>query len=131
MRQKGIWETVECYVVIQQKILRYKALDKLLDALINILSGGHRHGLVEVNTRVKEDEGLQRPFGRPGCADQSVISDTLNACLKQIVEQMQQALQEVYRMHSQGYRHDYRAQLQVLDADMFGLPCWTEWGRGD
>jgi hypothetical protein len=119
MQQQGIGQTVEQQVVIAQKGWRYKPLDKLLDALINILAGGH--GLVEVNTRLKADEGLQRAFGRAGCADQSVISDTLNACTSQTVGQMQQALQAIYRAYSQGYRHDYDHRLQVLD--MSGLPA--------
>jgi hypothetical protein len=127
MRQQGIWEMVEQQVVIPQKVLRYKPLDKLLDALITILAGGH--GLAEVNTRVKEDAGLQRAFGRAGCAEQSVVSDTLNACTSQTVEQMQQALQTVYRAHSQGYQHDYGQQLQVLDVDMSGLPAGRQ-GEG-
>jgi len=29
----------------------------------------------------------------------------------------------IYRQHSQGYRHDYRARLHVLDVDMSGMPC--------
>src|SRR5258705_5523330 len=121
MGQKGIWQMVQAQVVMQQKVLRYTALDKLLDALINILAGGH--GLVEVNTRVKADEGLQRAFGRSGCAEQSVISDTLDACTNHNVEQMQQALQAIYQAYSQGYRHDYHQQIQVLDVDMSGLPA--------
>lgn len=127
LRQKGIWEHVERQVIIPQKVLRHKASDKLLDALMNILAGGH--GLVEVNTRVKGDEGLQRAFGRSGCAEQSVISDTLNACTNQTVDQMRQALQGIYQAHSQGYRHNYRQQLQVLDADMSGLPAGRQ-GEG-
>src|SRR5260221_140990 len=127
MRQQRIWKKVEQRVEIQQKVLRYSALDKLLDALINILAGGH--GLVEVNTRVKGDEGLQKAFGRNGCAEQSVISDTLNACTGETVGQMQQALHDIYQAHSQGYRHDYQQQLQVLDVDMSGLPAGRQ-GEG-
>src|SRR5215510_3144899 len=127
MREQGIWQYIEEQVVIPQKVLRYRPTDKLLDALMNILAGGH--GLVEVNTRVKSDEGLQRAFGRGGCAEQSVISDTLNACTRETVSQMQQALHEVYQAHSQAYRHNYSAQLQVLDADMSGLPAGRQ-GEG-
>jgi len=120
MRHKGIGQTVKEHVVIHQKVLRYSALDKLLDALINILAGGH--GLVEVNTRVKADEGLQRAFGRSGCAEQSVISDTLDACTSPSVEQMPPAVQAIDQAHSQGYGHTYQQQRQVLDVDMSGLP---------
>jgi hypothetical protein len=57
MRQKGIWQAVEQRVVIEQKVLRYQVLDKLLDGLINILAGGH--GLVEVNTVSNGEECSQ------------------------------------------------------------------------
>jgi hypothetical protein len=127
MGQQGMWQKVEDRVSIQQKKLRYSALDKLMDAFINILAGGH--GLVEVNTRVKSDEGLQKAFGRAGCAEQSVVSDTLNACTSETVGQMQQALHDIYQVHGQGYCHDYQQQLQVLDVDMSGLPAGRQ-GEG-
>ncbi len=114
-------------MVIAQKVLCYKPTDKRLDALMNILSGGH--GLVEVNTRVKSDEGLQRAFARGGCAEQSVRSDMLNACTSETVDQMQQALQAIYQAHSQAYRHNYPAQLQVVDADRSGLPAGRQGER--
>ena len=51
------------------------------------------------------------------------MQDTLNACTAENVEQMEQALDTIYRQHSQGYQHDYQANLQILDVDMSGLPC--------
>jgi hypothetical protein len=127
MRQKGIWATVEEHVHIKQKVIRHKPLDKLLDAFINILAGGH--GLVEIDTRVRPDEGLQRAFGRETCAEQSLVSDTLNCCTQETVEQMRQAVGEVYRAHSRGYRHDYETDWQVLDVDMTGMPAGRQ-GEG-
>jgi len=127
IRQMGIWETMEQHVQIRQKVIDHTPLDKLLDAFMNILAGGH--GLVEVNTRVKPDEGLQKAFGRATCADQSTISDTLNACTAETVEQTRTALQDIYRAHSQGYRHDYPQQEQVLDVDMSGMPAGRQ-GEG-
>lgn len=127
MRQMGIWELVREHVHIMQKVIRHKPLDKLLDAFINILAGGH--GLVEVNTRVRPDYSLQRAFGRDTCAEQSVISDTLNACTEETVGQMRRALQEIYRSHGQGYRHKYEKSWQVLDVDMSGIPAGRQ-GEG-
>jgi hypothetical protein len=66
---------------------------------------------------------LQRAFGRSRCAEQSVVQDTLNACTAENVEQMEQALDMIYRQHSQGYQHDYEADYQILDVDMSGMPC--------
>lgn len=127
MRQMKIWATIEEHVQVRQKVIKHEPLDKLLDAFINIVAGGH--GLVEVNNRVRADEALQRAFGRESCAEQSVVSDTLNACTEETVAQMRQALQEVYRAHSQGYSHDYEQNWQVLDVDMTGMPAGRQ-GEG-
>lgn len=127
MRQKGIWETVEKYVQIKQKVIKHRPLDKLLDAFINILAGGH--GLVEVNTRVRPDEGLQRAFGRETCAEQSLVSATLNRCTAETVGQMRQAMREIYHAHGQGYQHNYEQGWQVLDVDMTGMPAGRQ-GEG-
>ncbi len=119
--QLGIFRPIAKYVQIAQKVVKYKPVEKLLDALITILSGAH--GLVEANKRVRPDRALQRGFGRNGCAEQSVISETLNACTPENVKQMDQAMTEIYQQHSAGYRHNYEQTLQVLDADMTGQPC--------
>jgi hypothetical protein len=127
MRQLGIWQVIERHVQIEQKVIKHTPLNKLLDALINILAGGQ--GLVEVNTRVRPDDGIQRAFGRDDCADQSTISETLNHCTDETVEQMQSALQTIYQIHSQGYQHDYDTGYQVLDVDMTGMPAGRQ-GEG-
>ncbi len=77
-RGQGIWQEVKARVHMQQKVIRYRPQEKLLDELINMLAGGS--GLVEVNTRVRSDLALQRAFARKGCAEQSTIGDTPNAC---------------------------------------------------
>ncbi|MBA3533746.1 MAG: transposase [Ardenticatenales bacterium] len=66
---------------------------------------------------------VQRAFGRARCAEQSVVQETLDACTSENVAQMEQALDEIYRTHSQGYGHDYEEGLLVLDVDLSGWPC--------
>ena len=127
MRQMKIWQAVEQKVHIRQKMIKHRPLDKLLDAFINIVAGGR--GLVEVNTRIEPDEGLQKAFGRQACADQSTISDTLGVCTQETVSQMREALQVVYRAHGQGYQHPYDRCCQVLDVDMSGMPAGSQ-GEG-
>ena len=127
MRHMKIWQAIEQKVHIRQKAIKHRPVDKLLDAFVNILAGGR--GLVEVNTRIEPDEGLQKAFGRQACADQSTISDTLGVCTQETVGQMREALQEVYRAHSQGYRHPYERCCQVLDVDMSGMPAGSQ-GEG-
>jgi hypothetical protein len=127
MRKWRIWETVEKHVHIQQKVIRYAPLDKLLDAFINILAGGR--GLVEVNKKVRADPGLQRAFGRDSCAEQSTISDTVNRSTTENVQEMRNAVTETYRTHGQGYQHSYKECLQLLDVDMSGMPAGRQ-GEG-
>jgi len=121
LRSIKLLAPVQQTVVIPQKMIKHRPMDKLTDAFIAILSGAH--GLVEVNTRVRSDVALQRAFGRSSCADQSLVQTTLNACTAQTVQHVEQALATIFRARSRAYRHHYEEQLQLLDVDMTGLPC--------
>src|SRR5256714_3369634 len=121
LRELKVFQPIQQTVQIAQKTIKDSPTDKLYDAFISRLPGAH--GLVEINTRLRADVGLQRAFGRPRCAEQSVVQDTLNACTPENVEQMEKAMDLIYRQHSQGYAHDYQSHFQVLDVDMSGLPC--------
>src|SRR5438132_2121890 len=121
LRELKLFELIEQTVQIAQKTIKDSPTDKLYDALISMLAGAH--GLVEINTRLRTDAALQRAFGRSRCAEQSVVQDTLNACTAENVEQMEHALDTIYRQHSQGYQHEYEADYQLLDVDMSGMPC--------
>jgi hypothetical protein len=82
----GIWQTIEKNVQIKQKVIKYTPVEKLQDAFINIMAGGH--GVVEINNRVRPDAALSAAFGRSGCAEQSTVNETLNACTESTVKQM-------------------------------------------
>ena len=107
--QLGVFCPIAERVQIAQKVVKYTPVEKLVDTLMTILAGAH--DLVEANKRVRPDRALQRAFGRGGCAEQSVISETLNASAPENVEQMQQAMKEIYQQHSAGYRHNYEQSL--------------------
>jgi hypothetical protein len=51
------------------------------------------------------------------------VQETLDACTKLNVRQMQHACNDIFRRHSAGYRHNYAERLQLLDVDMTGMPC--------
>ena len=121
VEKRKILEPIREKVKIRQKIICDTPFDKLTDVLISILSGAG--GLVEVNKRVRPEKALQMAFGRRRCAEQSVISDTLNACSEVNVNQMQQAMTTIYQKHSQGYQHDYNSDMQLIDIDMSNQPC--------
>jgi hypothetical protein len=129
VKQLKVFEPIVQEVKVAQKIVKYRPSEKLLDAFISLLAGAQ--GLVEVNKCVRADLGLQRAFGRSGCAEQSVVQDTLDVspwrhgatCTAENVDQMHQAAEKIFRRHSQTYRHDYQLDWQVLDVDMTGRPC--------
>jgi len=121
LSQLDLFGPIRAQVQIKQKTVKHTPIDKLTDAFISLLAGAH--GLVEINTRLRADPGLQRAFGRAACAEQSVVQETLDACTPENVIQLHQALDEIYRSHSQGFQHDYQVSFQLLDVDMSGLPC--------
>jgi hypothetical protein len=121
LQERDVLGPIRERLVIAQKTVKHTPLDKVYDAFITLLAGAH--GLVEINTRLRSDPVLQAAFGRSACAEQSVVQQTLDACTAENVRQLEQAVQVIYQRHSQGYRHDYAQEWQILDVDMSGLPC--------
>src|SRR5260370_7123702 len=121
LSQLDLFGAIRTEVQIRQKTVKHTPVDKLYDAFISLLAGAH--GLVEINTRLRTDPALQHAFGRQACAEQSVVQETLDACTAENVTQLQHALDESYRQHSQSIHHDYQASFHLLDVDMSGLPC--------
>jgi len=121
LQQIHLLAPIQENVQIKQKTLKYTPYDKLRDAFVLLLTGAHR--MVEINTQLRADPGLCTAFGRSGCAEQSVVQDTLDACTDQNVSQMQQAMSAILRQHGRAYRHNYRKQWQLLDIDLSGREC--------
>jgi hypothetical protein len=106
---------------IKQKTVKYTPFDKICDAFLLLLTGAHR--MVEINTRLRPDSPLWQAFGKSGCAEQSVVQDTLDACTDENVEQMRKAVNIIFQQHSRAYRHDYEQRFQLLDIDLSGRVC--------
>ncbi len=121
LQELKLFDPIRKAVRIAQKTVKHTPIDKLYDGFISLLAGAH--GLVEINTRLRTEPALQKAFGRQRCAEQSVVQQSLDACTAENVNQLEQAMDEIYRHHSQGSQHDYQADWQVLDMDMSGLPC--------
>jgi hypothetical protein len=121
LRQLHLLAPIKEKVRIQQKTVKYTPFDKLTDAFVLLLTGAHR--MVEINTRLRADPVLCQAFGKIGCAEQSVVQDTLDACTDLNVNQMQQAVNAIFHTHSRACRHDYQAQWQILDIDLSGRVC--------
>lgn len=121
LRELKIFETIGELVRVPQKIVKHTPLEKITDAFIALLSGAS--GLCEINTRVRTDTALQRAFGRSSCAEQSTVQETLSACTRENVKQMRAALNAILKQCGLSFSHPYEKKLQLLDADISGLPC--------
>ena len=121
IRHHNLLQPLRDMVKVPQKTILYTPIDKLCSAFLAILAGSR--GLVDINKLVRSDPALQAAFGLTGCAEQSVVQDTLDACTADTVAQMQQAVVMIFRQHSASYRHDYKMEWQLLDVDTTGKPC--------
>lgn len=121
LNEMKLFEPIRRRVQIAQKTVKDQPIDKVYDGWIAMLAGAH--GLIEINSRLRAEPALQAAFGRNRCAEQSVVQQTLDACTPENVEQMEEALDEIYRQHSRGYQHDFRREYLILDVDLSGMPC--------
>jgi hypothetical protein len=122
--QLDLFGPIRAQVQIKQKTIKHTPIDKLTDAFISRFSGAH--GLVEINTRLRADPGLQCAFGRTAYAEQLVVQETLSACTPEHVIQLHQALDEIYRSHSQGFQHDYQARFPTVGCGPDRHALWTQ-----
>ena len=114
-----IWAELTARVHIHQKTIRHSPHDKLKDLLINMWAGGER--ISSINNVLRTDEGLQRLFGRTACAEQSTVSETLNAVSAKNVVEMKGFIEQVYREHSLCYQYNYKKNWLLLDVDLTGM----------
>lgn len=106
-------------VALPQKTVKHSPTQKLIDALIAILSGCE--ALYEINVRVRPDEPLGRAFGRNIVAEQSTVSRTLDAFDEESVGRLREAVEEIQRYHSKLLGHDFEREMLVLEMDLTGL----------
>lgn len=118
---RGIFEAIRNGVDIAQKTVKESPQDKLIDILMTLLSGAQ--SLVQINTLLRSDPGLQRSIGRQRCCEQSVAQQTLDAATPENVEQMQRVLTTLLRQSSQAARHSSRDGWLILDVDLTGMPA--------
>jgi hypothetical protein len=106
-------------VKIAQKSVKHSPTQKLIDALMGILSGCK--ALYEIDCRVRPDVPLQRAFGRERVADQSTVQRTLNAFTQENVCQLREAVEAIGREQWAVFSHDFEREMLTLEVDLTGL----------
>jgi hypothetical protein len=121
LRHINFFGALEQRMHIHQKVLKYTPVQKLEMFFVGLLAGAK--AVSHTATTVRVDPALISAFGLPGCAEQSVIAETLNAVTEQDVADLQAALAETYGCYGQARRHDFKQELLVLDVDLSPLPA--------
>jgi Transposase DDE domain group 1 len=107
-------------VKIPQKTVRYRPIDKLLDALGGILCGAKT--ISQNNVTIRTDRAVQRAFGRTGCAEQSTIARTLRACTAENVAQCEQVSWYYLKRYGATPRHRFQDTRLWVDIDLTPMP---------
>jgi hypothetical protein len=121
LRRIGFFRPLEAGVRLKQKVLRYTPVQKLEMLFVALLAGAKAVSHTGLTLRV--DRALQAAFGLPGCADQSVIADTLDAASEADVADLRAAVETLFIQHRQARRHDFAQAVLVLDLDLSPLPA--------
>src|ERR671922_883908 len=111
-------------VTIPQKTVRHRPVEKVLDALLGILCGAKT--ISQSNITIRVDPAVQRAFGRKGCADQSTIARTLQACTAENVAQVERVSQYYLKRYGQTPHHRFAERLLWVDVDVTPLPIGAQ-----
>jgi hypothetical protein len=121
LRQIGFFEPLEQRVHVQQKVLKYTSVQKLEMLFVGLLAG--IKAVSHTATTVRVDGALTAAFGLPGCADQSVIAQTLNTATEADVADLAAAMAELFGRYSPTRQHAFDKEVLVLDVDLSPLPA--------
>jgi hypothetical protein len=120
-QQLALLQPFHQLIHLDQKTIIHSPTHKLQDALIGILID--HTALCPINTSLTCESTLWQSWGRTGCADQSTIQRTLEACTTTNVKQLPQVNPRLLQKIGRSLRHDYAKGPLVLDGDLTGLPC--------
>src|SRR4030095_10792797 len=124
LRRTGFFAPLEAEVHIRQKTLKYTPLQKLEMLFVSLLAGAKAVAHTGLTLRV--DRALQVAFGLPGCAEQSVLAETLDAATDADVAALRRACDTLFRQRSQTMRHVSQQLTRTrLTLDLDLSPCPT------
>lgn len=109
------------YLGLPMKTVKRTPQSKLQDLLACLMAGVECLG--QIDPRMRRDEGLIRALGRESLADQSLLSQTLDAFDDSRVERLRRNLVRLLRQRSRTLKRIDAGRLTMLDLDMTDLPC--------
>lgn len=120
LRRRCFFAPLREQVTIAQKTVRYRPIDKILDALVGILCGAKT--IAQSNVTIRTDPAVQRAFGRTGCAEQSTIARTLRACTTDTVAQLERVSWYYLKRYGATPHHRFDERMLWVDVDVTPMP---------
>src|SRR5215468_8589526 len=120
LRRHCFFAPLREHVQIRQKTVRYRPIDKLLDALSGILCGAKT--IAQNNVTIRTDRAVQQAFGRTGCAEQSTIARTLRACTTENVTQLEKVSWYYLKRYGVTPHHRFHDTQLWVDIDLTPMP---------
>jgi Transposase DDE domain group 1 len=120
LRRRCFFAPLREQVIVPQKTVRYRPIDKVLDALVGILCGAKT--IAQSNVTLRTDPAVQRAFGRTGCADQSTIARTLRACTPENVAQLERVSWYYLKRYGATPHHRFHERRLWVDVDITPMP---------
>jgi hypothetical protein len=121
LASRGVFDELRQGVHSGQKTVTESPQDKVQDILLALLAGVQ--SLVQLNTKLAQEPGLQQAAGRTRVSEQSVAQQTLDATTAENVDELQQVLTRLLHREGQVAQHPFRSQWLILDADLTGMPA--------
>src|SRR5689334_6902515 len=94
LQSQHFFQPLETRLHPHQKTLKYTPVQKLEMLFISLLAGAK--AVSHTNFTLRADPALYRAFGLPGCAEQSVIAETLDASTQADLAAFRQALTDLF-----------------------------------
>ncbi len=121
LRLTGFFRPLEEGLKLPQKVRKYTPVQKVEMVFVSLLAGAK--AIYHTGTTLRVDPALQAAFGLPGCAEQSVLAETLNAATDADVAALRQVVEASFVQYSAARRHDFTREVLVLDLDLSPLPA--------
>jgi hypothetical protein len=121
LQEQRFFQPLETRLRLRQKALKYTPVQKLEMLFIALLAGAK--AVSQSNFTLRPDPALYGAFGLPGCAEPSVIADTLDAMTEADLSALREAIGDVFAQYRQARRHNFRQALLILDVDLSPLPA--------
>ncbi len=126
------------HIPLNLKTVKRTPRSKLEDLLVCLMAGVESLGQIDV--RMRRDRGLTLAVGRQSLADQSLMSQTLDAFETRSLEHLRAQIVVLLGEQSRAIARIRRGRMTILDLDMTELPCsarcegatrgWTTGKRG-